>query len=351
MAQKETNRNELKAAIPESCFQPSLLESGAYLGRDLAYTAALVSMMQSAGPYIPSSSCLTSPGVIHGAMLLRDRPYDTMTVEEFHQAFESKVHGAWSLHNVVMEKRLPLDFFLCLSSISSIVGSKGQANYAAANSFLDSFSAYRRQLGERCVTVALGVVEDVGAIAESEALSRRHSGSIETIGISERALHDIIDCALQYSHDPDSVGHLITGLKVPQDPQRSGLRFEPRFCRLFVADNVPDEVRKEDPLTIALWNFKDLLTSKTTQGMLETCLDVLSLQLAQMLRWNEQAIEPGQPLSVYGLDLLAAVELRNWIMAEMGAHVSKRDIVEAESLIALGERVVSAMIESPHPDV
>ncbi|PYI09750.1 ketoacyl-synt-domain-containing protein [Aspergillus sclerotiicarbonarius CBS 121057] len=278
-------------------------------------------------------------GVIHGAMLLRDRPYDTMTVEEFHQVMESKVHGAWNLHNAVMEKRLHLDFFLCLSSISSVVGSTGQANYAAANSFLDSFSAYRRQLGESCVTVALGIVEDVGAIAESDALSQRHSGSIETTGIPESALHDIIDCALGHSQeDPESVGHIITGLKVPQDPERSGLRFDPRFCRLFTADSTSDVARKEDPLTTALQKFKDLSNSNTMQGLLETCLDVLSLRLAQMLRWNEErVIEPAQPLSVYGLDSLAAVELRNWIKAEMGARVSKRDIVEAESLIALGE--------------
>ncbi|OOF94993.1 hypothetical protein ASPCADRAFT_171425 [Aspergillus carbonarius ITEM 5010] len=288
-------------------------------------------------------------GVIHGAMILRDRPYETMKVEEFHETIESKVHGAWNLHNASMQKGLHLDFFICLSSISSVVGSKGQANYAAANSFLDSFSAFRRQIGESCITISLGVMQDVGVIAESDALSQRHSGSIETIGIPERALHDIIDCALHYSQlGPDSIAHLITGLKVPQDPAHSELRFDPRFSKLFnPSSSSGDEVQRIDPLTTALQKFKQLIDSNTMQGLLETCLDVLSLRLAQMLRWSQEpVIEPGQPLSVYGLDSLAAVELRNWIKAEMGASVRKRDIVEAESLIALGERVLSRYGES-----
>ncbi|PWY96147.1 polyketide synthase module [Aspergillus sclerotioniger CBS 115572] len=290
--------------------------------------------------------------IIHGAMLLRDRPYETMTVDEFHDAVGSKVHGAWNLHNAAMERHLHLDFFICLSSISSIVGSKGQANYAAANSFLDSFSEYRRQLGQRCMTVSLGVMEDIGVIAESESLSQRHSGSKETISIPESALHDIIDYALHHSHlGPDSMSHLITGLRVPQNPTHSDLRFDPRFAGLFHSHNSPNsevDLPKPDPLTTALQKSKHLTTSPTTtQGLLETCLDILTLHLAQILRWNNQpVIEPGQPLSVYGLDSLAAVELRNWIKARMEASVRKRDIIEADSLIALGERVLSVVMGS-----
>ncbi|PYH94535.1 ketoacyl-synt-domain-containing protein [Aspergillus ellipticus CBS 707.79] len=285
-------------------------------------------------------------GIVHGAMLLRDRPYDTMTVDEFHQAIEGKIHGAWNLHNVAMEKRLSLDFFLLLSSISSVVGSKGQANYAAANSFLDSFAAYRQNLGEKCVTVALGVVEDVGVVAESDALTQRHQASIEAIGIPESALHSILDCALHYdSLQPESqISQLITGLTVPQDSEKSGLRFDPRFSGLFVADS-PTEVQA-DPLTTALQQFSAVMNSESRQGLLEKCLTVLSVRLAQMLRWSEEQVEPGQPLSVYGLDSLAAVELRNWIRAEMGAMLKTKEIVEAASLIALGEVLVVRLGES-----
>ncbi|PWY66001.1 ketoacyl-synt-domain-containing protein [Aspergillus heteromorphus CBS 117.55] len=292
-------------------------------------------------------------GIIHGAMHLHDRPYDTMTSTEFHIALEAKIHGTWNLHNVAMEKGLSLDFFLLLSSISSVVGSKGQANYAAANCFMDAFAGYRRGLGERCMSVALGVVEDVGVVAGSEDLTSRHGGSVEVVGITEGGLLGIVDVAVGYQiqhqargkaqerNGDDDISQLITGLRVPQDAEQSGLRFDLRFSRLFVGDT--PAAAKSDPLTTAIQTFKNILHSETRQGLLESCLSALSLRLAQMLRWDEDQVEPGQPLSVYGLDSLAAVELRNWIRAEMGAVLKTKEIVMAASLIALGEGVVSRL--------
>ncbi|PYI31660.1 polyketide synthase [Aspergillus indologenus CBS 114.80] len=305
-------------------------------------------------------------GVIHGAMVLRDRPYETMTVREFHQAIEAKVHGAWNLHSVATEKRLPLDFFLCLSSISSVVGSKGQANYAAANSFLDSFAAYRRSLGAQCLTVNLGVIEDVGVIAESDALSQRYQRSIETTAIPESALHAILDAALccqvatttttATTTDPSipPITQMITGLALPQDPEQSMLRFDPRFRTLFAVNSESSSAAggsgsKTDPLARTVQQFQRMFqvdkdTEPDEQLVQQTCLEILGTRLAQMLRWDDsQQVEPGQPLSVYGLDSLAAVELRNWIKAEMGANVSTLDIVNADSLVMLGGRVVAKL--------
>ncbi|TGJ78884.1 hypothetical protein E0Z10_g9884 [Xylaria hypoxylon] len=58
-------------------------------------------------------------GLIQGAMVLRDRPYETMTVEEYHAAMEAKVQGTWNLHRASQEVRAqkqPLDFFTMLLS-------------------------------------------------------------------------------------------------------------------------------------------------------------------------------------------------------------------------------------------
>ena len=70
-----------------------------------------------------------------------------MTVAQFHDAVRCKVQGTWNLHTAAMEQNLSLDFFTMLSSISGLVGQKGQANYAAANTFLDSLAVYRQGLG------------------------------------------------------------------------------------------------------------------------------------------------------------------------------------------------------------
>lgn len=110
-------------------------------------------------------------GVIQGAMVLRDKIFTSMTIDEYHQAITCKLAGTWNLHQVTQEENLDLDFFSMLSSISGVVGQRGQANYAAANAFLDVFAAYRRtQLGLRATAIDLGAVEEVGYISRNSEL-------------------------------------------------------------------------------------------------------------------------------------------------------------------------------------
>ncbi|KAE8157724.1 hypothetical protein BDV40DRAFT_304892 [Aspergillus tamarii] len=296
-------------------------------------------------------------GVVQGVMLLRDRPYELMTINEFHESIDGKVQGTWNLHNVSIDCGLKLDFFLLLSSISSVVGAPGQANYAAANSFLDSFASYRRSMGLAAQTINLGVVEDVGVVAESEDLSQRLGASGELVGIPERVLHRMVDYSLrqqflQSIHQRDSgpsqiPSRLITGLAVPQDPTASGLRSDPRFRGLFGgnSNSHAHAGKPTDELAAALQSFHTMIRAGVAADELhEPCLSILATRLARMLRYNaNQQIEPGQPLSVYGLDSLSMVELRNWIKAQMGAAVTTFDVLNANSLIMLAQRVVNKL--------
>ncbi|KAI1353772.1 KR domain-containing protein [Xylaria sp. FL0043] len=109
-------------------------------------------------------------GVIQGAMVLRDKPYEIMTNEDYHQAVECKVRGTWNLHKASRDQ--PLDFFTMLSSISGVVGNKGQANYAAANAFLDAFAHYRQAQGRPANSVDLGAIEDAVVQLVSTQVSR-----------------------------------------------------------------------------------------------------------------------------------------------------------------------------------
>jgi hypothetical protein len=64
-----------------------------------------------------------------------------MTVQEFHETIGCKVKGTWNLHMASLSQPTRLDFFTLLSSVSGVIGQRGQANYAAANVFLDSFAS------------------------------------------------------------------------------------------------------------------------------------------------------------------------------------------------------------------
>ncbi|XP_066483699.1 mycolipanoate synthase-like [Tiliqua scincoides] len=84
-------------------------------------------------------------GVFHSAVVLHDGMIEALTISHFEEVLSPKVAGAINLHHATQGQ--DLDYFVCYSSVSSFFGNAMQANYAAANSFLDLFCHYRRNCG------------------------------------------------------------------------------------------------------------------------------------------------------------------------------------------------------------
>ncbi|KAL2813397.1 KR domain-containing protein [Aspergillus granulosus] len=116
-------------------------------------------------------------GVAQLSGILKDSMFDKMTHEQWSTCLAPKVQGIWNLHDVT--QALKLDFFVLVGSVSGTCGNPGQANYAAANTFLGSFVTYRRNLRLPAGIVDLGAVEDVGMIAQNpEILQRAQLASV-----------------------------------------------------------------------------------------------------------------------------------------------------------------------------
>ncbi|XP_075684831.1 mycolipanoate synthase-like [Rhinoderma darwinii] len=84
-------------------------------------------------------------GVFHSAVVFHDGILQNLNLSLFEKVLSPKVDGAVNLHRAT--SNIKLDYFVCYSSVASFVGNAGQANYAAANSFLDVFCQYRRNKG------------------------------------------------------------------------------------------------------------------------------------------------------------------------------------------------------------
>ena len=93
-------------------------------------------------------------GIIHAAGVLKDQIIEEMEIHTFNAVLNPKVRGGWNLHQLSVD--LHLDFFACFSSMSALLGSRGQIHYAGANDFLDGLVAYRRTLGLPGVTINWG---------------------------------------------------------------------------------------------------------------------------------------------------------------------------------------------------
>src|SRR5690606_29978024 len=118
---------------------------------DVADLARMKSLLgELSNPHLPLR------GIIHAAGVSIDRaeqelrtralePIGELNVDVLKALFEPKVVGAWNLH--VLTRDMDLDFFVLFSTAASIWGSKGMANYAAANQYLDALAHYRRAIG------------------------------------------------------------------------------------------------------------------------------------------------------------------------------------------------------------
>ncbi|MCB9147713.1 MAG: type I polyketide synthase [Caldilineaceae bacterium] len=117
-------------------------------------------------------------GIVHAAGVLDDGMLVNQSVEQFDRVMAPKVAGAWHLHN--QTQTMPLDFMIYFSSDAALLGASGQANYAAANAFLDALAHHRQALGLPGLAINWGAWAEGGMAAD---LSNRYQRRLIELGL------------------------------------------------------------------------------------------------------------------------------------------------------------------------
>lgn len=136
-------------------------------------------------------------GLVQCAMVLRDTLFRNMKQADWIASTRPKVHGTWNLHKVLSSKQQPseLDFFVMLSSFAAIFGNLGQSNYAAAGAYQDALAHLRRSQGLRDVTIDVGLMRDIGVLAE-QGMAVGLQDWEKPYGIREKELLNIVKLAI-----------------------------------------------------------------------------------------------------------------------------------------------------------
>jgi polyketide synthase 5 len=244
-------------------------------------------------------------GVLHAAAMVEDATLTNITNELIDRNWAPKVHGAWHLHRATIDQ--PLAWFCVFSSAAALLGSPGQGAYAAANSWLDAFTQWRRAQGLPATAIAWGAWAEIGRGA-----SLAESGETAMITPDEGAY--AFEALLRHARANSGYAPIIGSPWLTSLAQRS--QFAAAFRSIGPDQSDSRKLRAE---------LIDLPPDEWP-GRLRR---LISEQVGLILR---RTVDPDRPLSDYGLDSLGNLELRTRIETETGIRSASTDITTVRDL-------------------
>ena len=255
-----------------------------------------------------------------------------MTLQSYHETLRPKVQGTLNLHKVF--SNTPLDFFIMLSSCSGIIGGNGQANYASACTFQDSFARYRTICGKPTRSLDLGMIEGAGYVSENlESLRFLTAQGFKPVKLDEFLA--LLDYAITKPFQDVADCQLVVGLS-NIDPEMPAAYFgDAKFSHLRTT-NKDVTAAEADPSSIESSIKKASLITEV-QHIISSAIVT---QISKVLVVPIEDINPARPISAYGVDSLAAVELRNWFAKVLDAAIGVMEILNGKSIDALAQEVI-----------
>ena len=287
-----------------------------------------------------------------------------MSHTDWMTSINPKVHGTWNLHNALSKNDLDrdLDFFLLTSSISGSVGTATEGNYCAANAFQDSFAAYRRGLGLTATALGLGMISEVGYLAEhpeiEQLLLRRGLQPIP-----EEELLDIVDIALSSEMRRGATGasewtneaHILTGMEASGfRAQRlqgfegtSHVMTDPRFALLARALMGSSASSAHSHSTTDAHLPPEIITAlQANTPLLDAVLALISQKMSHLILLPVEKVDPAKRLAAFGMDSMLAAEFRTWAFQAMRVDVSFLMLLSRDATVMDVARHVAEGIEA-----
>ncbi|OBK15336.1 type I polyketide synthase [Mycobacterium asiaticum] len=253
--------------------------------------------------------------VIHAAGVLDDATVTSLTPDRVDAVLRAKVDAAWNLHELTRD--LNVSAFVMFSSMAGLVGSSGQANYSAANCFLDALAAHRRAHHLPAMSLGWGLWEQASAMTGGlDAAGRARLGREGVLALSSQEALELFDTALIVDEP------FLAPARIDLAALRAHAAVPPMF-----RDLVTGPGRRQVDESLAAAKSKSALAHRL-HGLSEAeqhavLLDLVRSHIATVLgNVAPEAIDPDKAFQELGFDSLTAVEMRNRLKSATGLSLS-----------------------------
>jgi acyl transferase domain-containing protein/acyl carrier protein/NADP-dependent 3-hydroxy acid dehydrogenase YdfG len=245
-------------------------------------------------------------GVFYAAGILEDATFENLTKDQFENVISSKAIGAWNLH--LLTEHLNPDFFVLYSSAAGIVGSAGQANYNAANTFLDALAHYRNANHKNAIAADFGTIAEIGLASRQENRGDR---------LAEQGVTAILPNELSAYFDKLFLSNETQIMPLDIDFEKWA-KFNHSVLKNNFYKNVVSQKKSEEQ--------SDIKTDIENFTNLSEALKHIKSQIKQFIsastKLNVSKIKEDETFKSLGVDSLHALQLKNKIQDEFNLQLN-----------------------------
>jgi NADPH:quinone reductase-like Zn-dependent oxidoreductase/acyl carrier protein len=298
---------------------------------DVADAAAL-------GRYLATLDSGEAPlkGVFHVAMVIDDGLARDLDRGRIEAVLRPKVAGAHNLDRLT--RRFDLDCFVLFSSATVLVGNPGQANYVAANAYLEGLAQRRRAEGLPALAVSWGAIGDVGYLARNAAVNRALSQRLGGAALSASEALAGLDALLAV--DSRNVAGAAVGYA---RLDWSMVRKELAIAKTRLVEDLRLADAANDGTSMAAEELLRMLRDLPETEVHAKLADLIVSNITRTLRLPNSDVDRNRPLSELGMDSLMMLELRGAVEEAMGIEIPLMSLTSSLTVIDVSKRLATML--------
>lgn len=326
-----TERPEAIAAIQKMETQGVTVHPYAIDVTDLAGMSELFAKLENNAPPLK--------GLVHAAAVIDDALIRQLDEDHFMHVFMPKAQGAWNLHRLT--EKIPLDFFVVYSSMTTFLGNPGQANYVAGNTYLESLVHFRRGRGLPGLFVAWGPIDDVGFLTRHQTVKEGLEARIgskampsdSAMRILEKLLGEKATGMAVIDFDWRKIQRVMPGAQAPKYEEQV------RMAKFMGSGSEQNE------------SIKSQLAALSTEKAMDLIKELLAQEVGHILRLPTDKVDTEKSVFDLGMDSLMGMELAIAIEDRFVVKLPMMALAEGGSIERIAIYVAGLLNGDGPPDV